>query len=288
MVTDTATLLRKVRKIEILAKGKSKEVFAGAYHSAFRGRGMTFRESREYQAGDDVRDIDWNVTARTNVPHVKQFEEEKELTVMLLIDTSASVFFGQADQKINYMAELSALLAYNTIREQNKLGALFFSDKVDLYLRPDKGSKAMLRVIREHITAQTGKGGNGIGAALQFLISTHRKRTLCFIISDFIQENYSDILNLASRRHDLIPIKIVDPLEKTLPSSGMIPLYDAEQNTFKWLDTGSIENKKNWAEYFEKYNQYYQLSLLKSGITGIELQNGSDYLPVLLNFFKNR
>jgi uncharacterized protein (DUF58 family) len=288
MVTDTASLLRKVRKIEILAKGKSREVFAGAYHSAFRGRGMTFRESREYQAGDDVRDIDWNVTARTNIPHVKQFEEEKEFTVMLLIDTSASVFFGQNDKKINYMAELSALLAYNTIKEQNKIGALFFSDKVDLYLRPDKGSKSMLRIIRELITAQTGKGGAGIAAALQFLISTHRKRTLCFIISDFIQDSYSDILNTASRKHDLIPIKIVDTLEKMLPSSGLIPVYDAEQNIFKWLDTGSLENQKNWEKYFESYRHYYQQTLKKSGITGLELQNGSDYLPVLLNFFKNR
>lgn len=146
----------------------------------------------------------------------------------------------------------------------------------------------MLRIIRELITAQTGKGGAGIAAALQFLISTHRKRTLCFIISDFIQDSYSDILNTASRKHDLIPIKIVDTLEKMLPSSGLIPVYDAEQNIFKWLDTGSLENQKNWEKYFESYRHYYQQTLKKSGITGLELQNGSDYLPVLLNFFKNR
>lgn len=288
MVTDVSALLKKVRKIEMLAKGKSREVFAGAYHSAFRGRGMTFRDSREYQAGDDVRDIDWNVTARTNTPFVKQYEEEKELTVMLLVDTSASMFFGQLNQKINFTAEIAALLAYNAIREQNKLGALFFSDKVDRYLRPNKGSNTMLRVIRELISAPSGKGGTGIAGALQFLMSTHPKRTLCFVISDFIQENYADILNVAAKKHDLIPIKIVDPLEKVLPSSGMIPLFDAEQNISRWLDTDNPENKKYWQKYFDNHTQYYQASIAKAGISGMELQTGSDYLPVMLNFFKSR
>lgn len=288
MVMSTAELLKKVRKIEILAKGKSREVMAGAYHAAFRGRGMTFSETREYQAGDDVRDIDWNVTARTHVPHVKLYEEEKEITVVLMIDTSASGFFGSTLARVHYLAEIAALLAYNAIRQQNRLGAIFFSDKVDLYIPPAKGKKQMLRIIREMVASTAGKGGNGIEMALRYLTSTQNKRTVCFLLSDFIQGQYEIPLVLASKKHDIIPIRIWDEKEKKSPDSGLIRCFDAEQNKWNWFDTASISETAEWHQYFQNYEVYFEQAVKAAGIKGLTLKNGSDYLPELLKYLKKR
>ncbi|HRD06762.1 MAG: DUF58 domain-containing protein [Saprospiraceae bacterium] len=285
---STAELLKKVRKIEILAKGKSREVMAGAYHAAFRGRGMTFSETREYQAGDDVRDIDWNVTARTHVPHVKLYEEEKEITVVLMIDTSASGFFGSTVARVNYIAEIAALLAYNAIRQQNRLGAIFFSDKVDLYIPPAKGKKQMLRIIREMVASTAGKGGNGIEMALRNLTSIQNKRTVCFIISDFIQDHYEIPLVLASKKHDIIPIRIWDGIEKKCPETGLIRCFDAEQNKWIWFDTEAITETTEWHQYFQNFELYFEQAVKAAGIKGLTLQNGNDYLPALLQYFRKR
>lgn len=288
MVMHTSELLKKVRKIEILAKGKSREVMAGAYHAAFKGRGMTFSETREYQAGDDVRDIDWNVTARTHVPHVKLYEEEKEITVVLMIDTSASGFFGSTLARVHYIAEIAALLAYNAVRQQNRLGAIFFSEKVDLYIPPAKGKKQMLRIIREMVASTAGKGGNGIEMALRYLTSTQNKRTVCFLLSDFIQGEYEIPLVLAAKKHDIIPIRIWDEIEKKSPESGLIRCFDAEQNKWIWFDTAAKTETKDWQQYFQRYEFYFDQAVKAAGIKGVALQNGSDYLPELLKYFKKR
>ncbi len=287
-MVSTAELLKKVRKIELLAKGKSREVMTGAYHSAFRGRGMTFSDSREYQPGDDVRDIDWNVTARTHIPHIKLFEEEKELTVIMMIDTSASGFFGSPASRIQYIAEISALLSYNAIREQNRLGAIFFSSGVDLYISPAKGKKQMLRIIRELLACTPGAGGSGLESALKFLTATQNKRAVCFLLSDFIQHHYQTPLTLAARKHDIIPLRVWDVLEKEIPAAGLIRLYDAEQKKWIWFDTSDKIEANDWRNYFRKYENAFEQSLIAAGIKGLSLQNGSDYLPALLKFFRKR
>lgn len=284
----TSELLKKVKKIEILAKGKSREMMTGAYRSAFRGRGMSFSESREYQPGDDVRDIDWNVTARTGSPYVKLYEEEKEITVILMIDTSASSYFGSLILRAQYIAEIAALICFNAVRQQHQLGAVFISDKVNLFIPPGKGKKQMLRILREILAATPGKGGNGIKDGLRFLMSTLKKRSVCFLFSDFIQNEYGDAMELTARKHDLIPVRIWDDLEKKLPDSGMIRVSDQELNNQQWLDTSDRLVRAQWIKYFQNFENQYHQYLKKAGVSGLSFQNGSDYLPELLQYFRKR
>ena len=239
---DTAELLKKVRKVEIKTRGLSKQIFSGEYHSAFKGRGMSFSEVRSYQYGDDVRNIDWNVTARTGEAHIKVFEEERELTVILLIDVSKSSFFGTGDQMKNDMiTELCAVLSFSAINNNDKVGVLFFSDQIEKFIPPKKGKTHILRIIRELLDFEPVGKETNIGMALEYFNNVIKKRCICFVLSDFIADGYDTALRIAARRHDLIGMHIYDPTEKQLPNLGLIRVVDAETGKLHYLDTSSAK-----------------------------------------------
>jgi uncharacterized protein (DUF58 family) len=244
---ETSELLKKVRKIEIKTKGLSKHIFSGEYHSAFKGRGMSFSEVRAYQYGDDVRNIDWNVTARTGEPHVKVFEEERELTVMLLIDVSRSSFFGTVNQlKNELMTEICALLAFSAINNNDKVGVLFFSDRAEKFIPPKKGRQHILRILRELIDFHPENAGTDIGEALRFFNNIIKKRSICFILSDFLTRGYEDPLRIAARRHDIVAVNLIDPREEELPDVGLIRAADAESGQVRWIDTSSAKVRRQY------------------------------------------
>lgn len=286
---ETNELLKKVRKIEIKTKGLSKHIFSGEYHSAFKGRGMSFSEVRAYQYGDDVRSIDWNVTARTGEPHIKIFEEERELTVMLLIDVSRSSFFGTAEQfKSELITEICALLAFSAINNNDKVGVIFFSDQVEKFIPPKKGRRHILRIIRELIDFHPEKTGTDIGAALRFFNNVIKKRSICFILSDFLTRGYEDPLRVAARRHDIVGINLIDPREEELPDVGLIRALDAESGTIRWLDTSSARTRKRYARWYRGEFQYYRSTFLKSGADMVNIRTNESYVNALLKFFQKR
>ncbi len=287
---DANDLLKKVRKIEIKSRGLSQNMFAGEYHTAFKGRGMTFSEVREYQPGDDVRDIDWNVTARHNRPYVKVYEEERELTVMLLIDVSGSRSFGAVGpEKKEVMAEIAATLAFSSIQNNDKVGVIFFSDRVEKFIPPKKGRKHILRIIREIIDFTPEHPTTDIEEALKFLTSAIKKRCTAFLLSDFIDHHdYSASLTIANRKHDVAAIQVFDERDAKLPDIGLVRLRDLETGGDIWLDTSSrkvrMVYEKEWYAQQQRVGEYTS----KSGVDFVSVRTNEDYVKGLLALFRRR
>ena len=286
---SASSLLKKVRQIEIKTKGLSNHIFAGEYHTAFKGKGMAFSEVREYQPGDDVRSIDWNVTARYNTPFIKVFEEEREMTVMMLVDVSASGNFGTNKQfKREVATEITAILAFSAIKNNDKVGVIFFTDKVEQFIPPKKGKSHILRIIREVLSFQPSNKGTNIAEALEYFNSTIKKRSICFILSDFISPKFEKPLKIASKKHDLIGLRIYDEREDELPNVGLIPMQDAETDEIIFVDTSNKKVRKDFAKKrLNKINTIKKL-LPASGVDLINISTGNDYVKPLINFFKNR
>ncbi len=286
---ETSELLKKVRKIEIKTKGLSKHIFSGEYHSAFKGRGMSFSEVRDYQYGDDVRNIDWNVTARMNTPHVKVFEEEREMTVMLLIDMSGSAFFGTVDQMKNeLLTEICAVLAFSAINNNDKVGVLFFSEKVEKFIPPKKGKQHILRIIRELINFEPEASGTDLGKALEYFNNIIKKRSTCFILSDFLTKGYENALRIAKRRHDMIGVHLFDPREEVLPSVGLIRAVDAETGAYAWIDSSLSSVRENYQKSFTDNYNYFKSTFVKCGADTLSIRTDEPYVNALLKFFKRR
>ena len=287
---ERSELLKKVRKIEIKAKGLSQNIFAGEYHTAFKGRGMTFSEVREYQYGDDVRDIDWNVTARQNRPYVKVYEEERELTVMLLVDVSGSKNFGAVgEMKQDYITEVAATLAFSAIENNDKVGVIFFSDKIEKFIPPKKGRKHILLVIRELLYFKPENKGTNVGLALEYLTSVIKKRCTTFLISDFIDDkDYYKPLSIANSKHDVMALQIYDQRETQLPDVGLMRVYDAETGAERWIDTSSARVRKAvdrwWYEQQRKLNDTVQ----RARVDLVSMATHEDYVKALLLMFKKR
>jgi uncharacterized protein (DUF58 family) len=286
---DTADLLSKVRKLEIRTKSITREMFSGDYHSAFKGRGMSFSEVRDYQYGDDVRNIDWNVTARTGTPHVKIYEEERELTVMLLIDISASTFYGTiSKQRQELIAEIAAILSFSAITNNDKVGAILFSDHVEKYIPPAKGRKNILRIIRELINSEPSGTGTDLNTALQYLTNIQKKKSITFILSDFKTSDYRQALQIAAGKHDIIGLMLYDNTEKNLPDTGLLYVKDRESGTYRWIDSSDAAFRKKWEAAFEKRLNSFQDDFKRSGADTLILQLEDDYILALHKFFKKR
>ena len=286
---EAKELLKKVRKIEIKTRGLSKNIFAGEYQTAFKGRGMAFSEVREYQYGDDIRSIDWNVTARFNHPFIKIFEEERELTVMLLIDVSGSRNFGTRTQlKKNMITEISAVLSFSAIQNNDKIGVIMFSDQVEKFIPPKKGRQHILRIIRELIDFQPAHQGTDIAEGLRYFTNAIKKRCTAFLISDFLDENYEEALRIANKRHDLIALNIYDVRETALPRAGMIRLKDAETGKLIWVDTGSRRIRDSYAIWWKEQDEKFRDLMLRTGIDTVRIRTDEDYVRPLMNLFKRR
>ncbi len=286
----TAEILKKVRRIEIKTKGLSNHVFAGEYHSTFKGRGMSFSEVREYMPGDDVKFIDWNVTARFSHPFVKVFEEERELIVMLLVDISSSSLFGTQKQlKRDLITELGAVLTFSATTNNDKVGVIFFSDKVEKYIPPKKGKGHILRIIRELIALEPkDKEGTDVRVALEFLNSVLKKRSITFLLSDFVSKPYDQALQIAARKHDLLGIHIYDKYDKEMPAAGLVQVVDAESGQMFWLDTDDKKVKTQYGKAFEDKNKYCIQSFRKSGASLLHVRTDDDYVKILQTYFKGR
>ena len=286
---ETSELLKKVRKIEIKTRGLSNQVFSGEYHSAFKGRGMTFSEVREYQPGDDIRSIDWNVTARFNTPFVKVFEEEREMTVMLLVDVSASGEFGTQKQlKQDVITELCAVLAFSSIQNNDKIGIIFFTDKIEKFIPPKKGKSHVLRIIRDLIEFKPEHKKTNIQLALKYLTSVIKKRSIAFVISDFMDDNFTDALKIANKKHDLVALRIYDKREQELPNIGLIKLLDAETGIQKWVDTSDKNVRINFSACAKKREAFLKDVFNKSGVDTANINTSESYIPPLTNLFKRR
>ena len=286
----TAEIIKKVRRIEIKTKGLSNHIFAGEYHSTFKGRGMSFSEVREYTPGDDVKFIDWNVTARFNTPFVKVFEEERELIVMLLVDISSSSLFGtQQRTKRELITELGAVLSFSATTNNDKVGVIFFSDKIEKYIPPKKGKGHILRIIRELIVLEpTNRTDTNVGVALEFLNNVIKKKTITFLLSDFVSKPYEQPLQLAARRHDVVGIHVYDKYDKELPPTGLIQLQDAETGRMRWVDTDDVKMRKGYAFAFDEKNKYCTQAFRKSGASLLNIRTEEDYVKVLQGYFKKR
>ncbi|MEY4928047.1 MAG: hypothetical protein RI894_2483 [Bacteroidota bacterium] len=288
-IVETSELLKKVRKIEIKTRGLSQHLFSGDYHSTFKGRGMSFSEVRGYQYGDDVRNIDWNVTARAGETHVKVFEEERELTTMLLIDVSGSSFFGSVAQlKSNILTEICAVLAFSAINNNDKVGVIFFSDKIEKFIPPKKGKKHILLIIRDLLEFKPEKKGTDIAKALQYLNNVCKKRAIVFVLSDFSSKNYDDALRIAARRHDVIGINLSDKLERELPDAGLIRVRDAETEQEFWLDSSNRQIRQNYAQFYADTYTYFKNTFMKCGADQITMDTAEGYVGALHKFFKAR
>ncbi len=286
---ETTELLKRVRRIEIKTKGLSKQIFSGEYHSAFKGRGMSFSEVRGYQYGDDVRNIDWNVTARSGEPYVKVFEEERELTVMLLVDISKSSFFGTVKQPKNELiTEICAVLAFSAAQNNDKVGLLLFSDRVEKYLPPKKGRGHVLRIIRELLDTRPQGSGTDIGMALTYFTNMVKKRSICFLVSDYLATGYERPLRLAARRHDLVGLHLYDPREKELPAVGLLRATDAESGKTQWIDTDSRRVRDRYAGWYAEHRDYFTAAFRQSGADTLSVETTEDYVKELLRFFQRR
>jgi uncharacterized protein (DUF58 family) len=287
---ETNELLKKVRKIEIKTRGLSRNIFAGEYHSAFKGRGMAFSEVREYQYGDDIRDIDWNVTARYARPYVKVFEEERELTVMLMIDVSGSKNFGSVHMLKNELTtEIAATLAFSAIQNNDKIGVIFFSDKIEKFIPPQKGRKHILYIIRELLDFRPENKRTNISQALKYLTNVIKKRCTTFLISDFIDKgNYSDALTIANRKHDVVAIQVYDRRETELPSVGLIRMKDAETAEERWIDSSSVSIRKIYNEWWNRRQEEMNQSFNKCRVDSISIRTEDDYVKSLLTLFHKR
>lgn len=287
---ETAELLKKVRKIEIKTRGLSRQIFSGEYHSAFKGRGMAFSEVREYTPGDDVRTIDWNVTARFNTPYVKVFEEERELSVVLLVDVSASGFFGtQKQYKKELITELCAVIAFSAATNNDKIGVIFFSDKIEKFIPLKKGKSHVLRIIRELIDFKAENKGTNVELALKYLTNVIKKRSTVFLVSDFYATvNYSDALKIANKKHDVIALKINDKSEHEIPKVGLIKLRDNESGKIMWVDTGKSDFQKKYKMNILLRENTIKESFNRSGVDYCDIFTHEGYIKPLMNLFKRR
>lgn len=287
---EATDLLKKVRHIEIKARGLSRNIFAGEYHSAFKGRGMAFSEVREYQYGDDMRDVDWNVTARYNKPFVKVFEEERELTVMLMIDVSESLGFGtRTVLKRDIVAEIAATLAFSAIQNNDKIGVIFFSDKIEKFIPPKKGRKHILFIIREILGFEPESKGTDLNMAIRYMTNAIKKRCTAFLISDFIdQDDYNKALQIANNKHDVVAIQVYDAMSSNLQSVGLMKVRDPETGYEKWIDTSSKKVRSAYRSWWEKLQENKNLAFRQSGVDNISVSTESDYVKSLLQLFKQR
>ncbi|GAA0736278.1 DUF58 domain-containing protein [Gaetbulibacter jejuensis] len=286
---DTKELLKKVRKIEIKTRRLSDHIFGGEYHSTFKGRGMTFSEVRQYQYGDDVRNIDWNVTARYNEPYIKVFEEERELTMMLMVDVSGSEFFGtEAQFKNEVVTEIAATLAFSATQNNDKIGLILFSDDVELYIPPKKGRSHVLRIIRELIEFQPKSKQTNVAEALKFLSNVMKKKAIVFVLSDFITDDYKQTLKIASGRHDVTGIRVYDKREEDMPNIGMVQMQDEESGELMLVNTQSKTVRRNYSKYYKERVDYYKDSFTKSGAGTIDCRVDESYVKKLLGYFKRR
>ncbi len=287
---DSTELLKKVRKIEIKTRGLSQNIFAGEYHSAFKGRGMMFSEVREYQYGDDIRDIDWNVTARHNRPFVKVYEEERELTVMLVVDVSGSRNFGAVgDEKRQMIAEISATLAFSAIQNNDKIGAVFFSDKIEKFIPPKKGKKHILFIIRELLDFKPTNSGTDIALAMRYLTDAMKKRCTMFLISDFIDESdYGKPMTIAGNKHDLMALQVYDKRDSHLPDVGLMRVNDLETGATRWIDTSSAKVRKAYDKWWYDRQQAMSSTLRSSRVDYATVATDEDYVVALMSLFKNR
>lgn len=295
-ILETTELLKRVRKIEIKTRGLSRNIFAGEYHSAFKGRGMSFSEVREYQYGDDVRNIDWNVTARFNHPYIKIYEEERELTVMLLVDVSNSRVFGSHTQlKKNLITEISAVLSFSAIQNNDKIGVILFSDGIEKFIPPKKGRKHILRIIRELIEFTPKSNMTDISESLKYLTNAIKKRCTAFIISDFYDQdpdtyrmNYEESLRIANNKHDIIGLQIYDKRETELPSVGLIKMKDAETGEYVWVDSSSKKIRKAFHDWWNTTSQNIKTTFSQAGVDYTTIATDEDYVKPLISLFKRR
>ena len=287
---ETSELLKKVRRIEIKTRGLSRNIFAGQYHSAFKGRGMAFSEVREYQYGDDIRDIDWNVTARYVRPYVKVFEEERELTVMLLIDVSGSRDFGSVNvMKKEVITEIAATLAFSAIQNNDKIGVVFFSDKIEKFIPPQKGKKHILYIIRELIDFKPQDTKTDIGQVLKYLTNAIKKRCTTFLISDFIdKDGFKDALTIANRKHDVVAIQVYDRRETELPSVGLMKIKDAETGAERWIDSSSARVREAYKEWWNRRQTIMSDSFKKCRVDSVSIRTEDDYVKALIALFDKR
>ena len=287
---DSNELLKKVRKIEIKTRGLSSNIFAGEYHSAFKGRGMTFSEVRAYQYGDDIRDIDWNVTARQHAPHVKVYEEERELTVMLLVDVSGSRNFGATGpEKREMIAEIAATLAFSAIQNNDKIGALFFSDKIEKFIVPKKGRRHILYIIRELLDFQPENQGTDIAAAVRYISDAMKRRCTLFLISDFIDHSdYRTPLTVAANRHDVMAIQVYDRRDAEMPDVGLMRVQDLETGATQWVDTGSAKVRAAYGKWWYDLQQQMANSLRSTRVDYVSVATDEDYVKALMSLFKTR
>lgn len=286
---ETSEIFKKVRQIEIKTRGLSNQIFSGHYHSVFKGRGMAFSEVREYQYGDDIRTIDWNVTARFNHPYVKIFDEERELTVMLIIDVSGSNEFGTKKQfKQKMITEISAVLAFSAIQNNDKVGVIFFSNKIEKFIPPKKGTSHILRIIRELIDFKPEKKQTDISEALRYFTNVIKKRCTAFLISDFQDKDFDNAIKIANRKHDIIAVKIFDEREMDIPDVGLIKVKNAETGKTSWIDTSDIKLRKNHRKWVLKNEKYLDDLFIKSGMDVAKVRTDQDYVKPLVNLFKKR
>jgi uncharacterized protein (DUF58 family) len=286
---DTRELLKKVRRIEIKTRGIVNQIFSGEYHSVFKGRGMEFSEVREYQFGDDIRSIDWNVSARFNHPFVKVFEEERELSVMLMVDFSRSGDFGTAQQTKNEIAaEICAVLAFSAIKNNDKVGLILFTDTIEKFVPPKKGRAHILRIIRELVSFEPTGTGTNIRQALEYFNHVTKKRSIAFLVSDFIDEGYDRILRIISRRHDVIAVELADPREEILPNAGLIKMRDAETGAERWIDTGNPALRKSFASYWQARRAARRALFVRSKVDAIPIRVDRPYVKPIVDFFQAR
>ncbi|AUS05006.1 DUF58 domain-containing protein [Pseudotamlana carrageenivorans] len=286
---DTKQLLKKVRKIEIKTRRLSDHIFGGEYHSTFKGRGMTFSEVRQYQFGDDVRNIDWNVTARYSEPYVKVFEEERELTMMLMVDVSGSELFGTSDQfKSEVVTEIAATLAFSATQNNDKIGLILFSDKVELYIPPKKGRSHVLRIIRELIEFEPESKQTNLSEALKFLQNVMKKKAIVFVLSDFIANDYHQTMKIVSGKHDVTGIRIYDKREEEIPNLGMVQMQDEETGELMLVNTSSKTVRRNYKKFYYEKVTYYKESFNKAGAGTIDCRVDESYVKKLLGYFKRR
>jgi uncharacterized protein (DUF58 family) len=285
----TAEIIKKVRELEIKSKKLTTDLFTGEYHSAFKGKGMSFKEVREYAAGDDTRFIDWNVSARLGHPYSKVFEEERELTVMLLVDISASSLFGTVHaRKRDMITEIGAVLSFSAVNNADKIGAIFYSDKVEGYIPPKKGKQHALYIVRQFLSKEPSGKGTEVSKALRYFNNVTRQKSIAFVLSDFLDANYEDALRISGKKHDVIGIKIYDKMDMELPKAGLLQVQDAETGTTKWIDSSNAFVRQSYQEEFFRITRYSSQVFKKAGSDLLHVRTGDDYVRVLQRFFLSR
>jgi uncharacterized protein (DUF58 family) len=285
----TAEILKKVRELEIKSKRLTRHIFTGEYHSAFKGRGMSFREVREYYPGDDVRFIDWNVSARFNHPFSKLFEEERELTVILMVDVSASSLFGTVhERKKDLITEICAVLAFSAVNNNDKVGVIFFSDRIERYIPPKRGRDHVLYIVRELLTSEPQRKGTNIVEALRFFNNSTRQKSIAFMLSDFLDEKFEDALKVAGKKHDLIGIKVYDRMDLQLPAAGLLAVEDAESGEVRWVDTHDYLVRSQYQQYFFSMTEKCKGFFLRAGCDLLHMRTDEDYVRILQKFFVGR